>query len=351
MFFLVWISNLGESAFFHFAAWDTFLEVSSIQLKGLLLVLQVWVHKIGSLPVLISFVLSGLQDPAMSGMLSNLTNPAHKEQLEQRMAAVREDPTLKPVLEEIETGGPAAMMKWATCLLFNFLRQISEVEDCDTVSYEIFDFFLQVLERPRSPQQAWASYGCGCSRRGRPTCAWWVCQWWGRGRRWWGRWGIDRTSHCQHWWCWGMWGSVLRQIPQLFPLYKQLVKAFFNPKFVWCEGALSFVTISRVSQFRLTDFKVRGTDFFWFFTYAGRVWKFFFKRVQTRMKRMLREGLPCISHLVMERCVYVYVFPCMSLKVCLPACGTEFWPDFTCLKFPHLLWIRSRICTKVSGVL
>jgi dephospho-CoA kinase len=52
-----------------------------------------------------------MQDPAMSGMLSNLTNPAHKEQLEQRMAQVREDPTLKPVLEEIESGGPAAMMK------------------------------------------------------------------------------------------------------------------------------------------------------------------------------------------------------------------------------------------------
>lgn len=54
---------------------------------------------------------SWIQDPAMSGMLSNLTNPAHKEQLEHRMAQVREDPTLKPVLEEIETGGPAAMMK------------------------------------------------------------------------------------------------------------------------------------------------------------------------------------------------------------------------------------------------
>jgi hypothetical protein len=53
-----------------------------------------------------------MQDPAMSGMLSNLTNPAHKEQLEQRMAAVREDPTLKPVLDEIENGGPAAMMKY-----------------------------------------------------------------------------------------------------------------------------------------------------------------------------------------------------------------------------------------------
>lgn len=58
-----------------------------------------------------------LQDPAMSGMISNLTNPAHKEQLEQRMAQVREDPALKPVLEEIEGGGPAAMMKWMTLLL------------------------------------------------------------------------------------------------------------------------------------------------------------------------------------------------------------------------------------------
>jgi hypothetical protein len=52
-----------------------------------------------------------MQDPAMSGMLSSLTNPAQKEQLEQRMAQVREDPTLKPILDEIENGGPAAMMK------------------------------------------------------------------------------------------------------------------------------------------------------------------------------------------------------------------------------------------------
>eukprot|EP00246_Nothoceros_aenigmaticus_P007919 TRINITY_DN221_c0_g1_i1.p1 TRINITY_DN221_c0_g1~~TRINITY_DN221_c0_g1_i1.p1 ORF type:complete len:384 (-),score=78.71 TRINITY_DN221_c0_g1_i1:420-1457(-) len=53
-----------------------------------------------------------MQDPAMSGMLQNLTNPAQKEQLEARMAQVREDPSLKPILEEIETGGPAAMMKY-----------------------------------------------------------------------------------------------------------------------------------------------------------------------------------------------------------------------------------------------
>jgi hypothetical protein len=78
---------------------------------GLLLMSQVWASKIGDCSLAIKIIVSGFQDPAMSGMLSNLTNPDHKDQLEQRMAAVREDPTLKPVLEEIETGGPAAMMK------------------------------------------------------------------------------------------------------------------------------------------------------------------------------------------------------------------------------------------------
>ncbi|CAN6308464.1 unnamed protein product [Urochloa humidicola] len=53
-----------------------------------------------------------MQDPAMASMLGGLTNPAHKEQLEARIARMKEDPTLKPILEEIETGGPAAMMKY-----------------------------------------------------------------------------------------------------------------------------------------------------------------------------------------------------------------------------------------------
>jgi hypothetical protein len=52
-----------------------------------------------------------MQDPAMSAMLGGLTNPAHKEQLEARVARMKEDPTLKPILDEIESGGPAAMMK------------------------------------------------------------------------------------------------------------------------------------------------------------------------------------------------------------------------------------------------
>ncbi|CAN6468523.1 unnamed protein product [Victoria cruziana] len=53
-----------------------------------------------------------MQDPAMSSMMQNLTDPAHKERLEERMARIKEDPSLKPILDEIESGGPAAMMKY-----------------------------------------------------------------------------------------------------------------------------------------------------------------------------------------------------------------------------------------------
>ena len=47
----------------------------------------------------------------MGSILENITNPARREQLESRMAEVTNDPTLKPILEEIEKGGPSAMMK------------------------------------------------------------------------------------------------------------------------------------------------------------------------------------------------------------------------------------------------
>ncbi|CAH9084755.1 unnamed protein product [Cuscuta epithymum] len=53
-----------------------------------------------------------MQDPSMSSMLDNLSNPTQKDQLEERMARVRDDPSLKPILEEIERGGPAAMMRY-----------------------------------------------------------------------------------------------------------------------------------------------------------------------------------------------------------------------------------------------
>ncbi|EEF47974.1 ankyrin repeat domain-containing protein 2B [Ricinus communis] len=53
-----------------------------------------------------------MQDPSMSQMLESLTNPSHKDQIEERMAQIKEDPSLKPILEEIESGGPAAMMRY-----------------------------------------------------------------------------------------------------------------------------------------------------------------------------------------------------------------------------------------------
>ncbi|KAH7554304.1 hypothetical protein ACOSQ2_028826 [Xanthoceras sorbifolium] len=53
-----------------------------------------------------------MQDPSMSTMLESLSNPTQKDQLEERMARIKEDPSLKPILDEIETGGPTAMMKY-----------------------------------------------------------------------------------------------------------------------------------------------------------------------------------------------------------------------------------------------
>ena len=49
----------------------------------------------------------------MSQMLESLSNPAQKDQLEERMARIKEDPSLKPILEEIESGGPTAMMRFS----------------------------------------------------------------------------------------------------------------------------------------------------------------------------------------------------------------------------------------------
>ncbi|XP_047308532.1 ankyrin repeat domain-containing protein 2B-like [Impatiens glandulifera] len=53
-----------------------------------------------------------MQDPSMSNMMENFTNPGNKDQLEERMSRIKDDPTLKPILDEIEKGGPAAMMRY-----------------------------------------------------------------------------------------------------------------------------------------------------------------------------------------------------------------------------------------------
>ncbi|XP_023529750.1 ankyrin repeat domain-containing protein 2A-like [Cucurbita pepo subsp. pepo] len=53
-----------------------------------------------------------MQDPSMSRMFESFSNPADGDQLEERMAHIKEDPSLKPILEEIETGGLPSMMKY-----------------------------------------------------------------------------------------------------------------------------------------------------------------------------------------------------------------------------------------------
>lgn len=52
------------------------------------------------------------QDPRMNNLLQGMMNPEFKEQMEERFKELKKDPELKEVLEEIETGGPNAMMKY-----------------------------------------------------------------------------------------------------------------------------------------------------------------------------------------------------------------------------------------------
>ncbi|XP_026377086.1 ankyrin repeat domain-containing protein 2A-like [Papaver somniferum] len=53
-----------------------------------------------------------IQDPSTSSILENLTNPVRKEELEERMSKIKDDPSLKHIIDEIESGGPAAMMRY-----------------------------------------------------------------------------------------------------------------------------------------------------------------------------------------------------------------------------------------------
>eukprot|EP00898_Chlorokybus_atmophyticus_P009110 jgi/Chlat1/91/Chrsp1S03202 len=52
------------------------------------------------------------QDPEMANIMRSMQNPSYQQEMQQRMEKLKEDPVLKPILQEIETGGPAAMMKY-----------------------------------------------------------------------------------------------------------------------------------------------------------------------------------------------------------------------------------------------
>lgn len=54
-------------------------------------------------------------DPKMAGMMQSMQDPAYKSKVEDALKSLKEDPDLKPMLDELETAGPAAMMKWVSC--------------------------------------------------------------------------------------------------------------------------------------------------------------------------------------------------------------------------------------------
>uniref|UniRef100_A0A7S3QYD5 STI1/HOP DP domain-containing protein n=1 Tax=Dunaliella tertiolecta TaxID=3047 RepID=A0A7S3QYD5_DUNTE len=51
-------------------------------------------------------------DPKMAGMMQSMQDPAYKSKVEDALKSLKEDPDLKPMLDELETAGPAAMMKY-----------------------------------------------------------------------------------------------------------------------------------------------------------------------------------------------------------------------------------------------
>ncbi|KAL0726066.1 hypothetical protein Bca4012_022159 [Brassica carinata] len=53
-----------------------------------------------------------VKDPQMSPFLDAFSNPETAEHFTERMARMKEDPELKPILDEIDAGGPSAMMKY-----------------------------------------------------------------------------------------------------------------------------------------------------------------------------------------------------------------------------------------------
>lgn len=51
------------------------------------------------------------QDPAMAAMVQNMHSQNYRENITSKMEDLKKDPEVAPILEEIEKGGPAAMMK------------------------------------------------------------------------------------------------------------------------------------------------------------------------------------------------------------------------------------------------
>ena len=55
------------------------------------------------------------QDPGMAGLIQNMHNQSYRNNIGGKVDELKKDPEIAPILEEIEKGGPAAMMKCAHC--------------------------------------------------------------------------------------------------------------------------------------------------------------------------------------------------------------------------------------------
>lgn len=51
----------------------------------------------------------------MASMMQTMHDPTYRNKLESKLSAMKEDPELAKILEEMETGGPAAMMRCDSC--------------------------------------------------------------------------------------------------------------------------------------------------------------------------------------------------------------------------------------------
>ncbi|KAK9909352.1 hypothetical protein WJX75_000913 [Coccomyxa subellipsoidea] len=51
-------------------------------------------------------------DPGMASMMQTMHDPTYRSRLESKMSTMKDDPELAKILEEMETTGPAAMMKY-----------------------------------------------------------------------------------------------------------------------------------------------------------------------------------------------------------------------------------------------
>lgn len=50
-------------------------------------------------------------DPNMASMMANMSNSNQRENMEEKLRALKDDPELAPIMQELEEGGPSAMMK------------------------------------------------------------------------------------------------------------------------------------------------------------------------------------------------------------------------------------------------